>query len=328
VEIKIKCSCGQVLKVGTESAGKMGKCPACEGNIRIPTLEEIEEARKTIPQPVEIPEDELELEEEVDEEYEQEEEEKPSTRRFKAPTRSKTRSKMLADVRDTKEDRKKTRTRRAEESGTRKGKGKKRGKTRGGRRGKTSVIDKYKRKGRGGEDDEGEYVAQKKSPLKLLIVVGVVIVGGLVAAYALHWGPMSKARNRTEDYIELMNALVKDVRERIIERYENKVPGNLDDYKSWLSGIKETAVEVDKTMTSAMKQAYEADDLMQKMLDILSKEAVAIITERNDARMAHEFNEEKNKEYIKRFDEKLQKVNAIAEDIKNLVKSVEISMRR
>ena len=139
MEIKIKCSCGQVLKVGTESAGKTGKCPACEGNIRIPTLEEIEEARRNIPQPVEIPEDE----EVVAEEAEDEEEEKSSTRKFKAPTRSKTRSKMLADVRDTKEDRKKTKTRRAEEGGKRKGK--KRGKTRGGRRGKTSVIDKYKR---------------------------------------------------------------------------------------------------------------------------------------------------------------------------------------
>ena len=139
---------------------------------------------------------------------------------------------------------------------------------------------------------------------------------------------MGKARVRTEDYIELMNALVKDVRERIIERYENKVPGNIDDYKSWLSGIQETAAEVEKTMTPAMKRAYEADDLMHKMLDILSKEAVAVITERNDARMAHEFNEEKNKEYIKSFGEKLQKVNAIAEEIKNLVKSVDISMRR
>ncbi len=323
MEIKIKCSCGQVLKVGTESAGKTGKCPACEGTIKIPTLEEIEEARKAIPQPVEVPESEEEAEEEDSEE---EDGDKSETRKFRAPTRSKTRSKMLADVRDTKEDRKKTKTRRAEEGG--KHKGKKRGKTRGGRKGKTSVLDKYKRKGRGGEEEEGDYTAKKKSPLKLLIVIGVVVIGGLIAAYALHWGPQGKARARTSDYIELMNAVVRDVREKIIERYEHKMPGNIDDYRSWLTGINETVTEIEERMTPAMKRAYEADDLLHKMLDILSKDAVAIIKERNDTQMAHEFSEEKNKEFIKRFDDELLKVNKIAEDIKTLVKSVELSMTR
>jgi hypothetical protein len=332
VEIKLKCSCGQVLKVGTESAGKVGKCPACQGAIRIPTLEEIEEARKSLPQPVEVPEGEEEIEEEAEEAAEEEaggeaveEEVKPATRRFKAPVRSKTRSKMVGDVGEDKEDRKKTKTRHGEEGG--KKRGKKRGKTRGGRKGRTSVIDKYKRKG-GGEDDEGDYAPQKKSPLKILIVIGVVAIGGLIAAYAVHWGPLGKARARTEEYVELMNTFVKDIREKIIERYEGKVPGNLDDYNNWLQGIKDTAADIDRVMTPAMKNAYEADDLMHKILKILSEDAVAIVKDRNEVRAAHEFDEEKNKDYIKRFDDKLHEVNVIAETIKQYVSSVETNMRR
>ena len=118
MEIKLKCECGQVLKVGSEAAGKTGRCPSCNSQIRIPSLEEIEAARK--PKPVEL---ELEIEEEVAAEpgEEEEAEEKPSTRKFKAPTRSKTRSKALADLHGGEERTKSdTRVRRSE-----KGRGKK-----------------------------------------------------------------------------------------------------------------------------------------------------------------------------------------------------------
>ena len=38
--IKFTCSgCGQVLRVGDESAGKRAKCPKCQGVVQIPTAE-------------------------------------------------------------------------------------------------------------------------------------------------------------------------------------------------------------------------------------------------------------------------------------------------
>ena len=38
--IKVTCSCGRVLNVKDELAGKKGRCPSCGNVLQVPTLEE------------------------------------------------------------------------------------------------------------------------------------------------------------------------------------------------------------------------------------------------------------------------------------------------
>jgi len=44
--ITLKCSCGEIMSVSEEHAGKVGKCPHCSKPNRIPTLEEIARFKK------------------------------------------------------------------------------------------------------------------------------------------------------------------------------------------------------------------------------------------------------------------------------------------
>lgn len=334
MEIKLKCECGQVLKVGEEAAGKVGTCPACNNRIRIPSYEEIQQAREQQTGDAEAQDDEFveeEVEEEIDEEIEEEEEERParrpSTRGFKAPARSKTRSKALADLRGDKEDKKKKssgRTRRKEKGKTTT-RGKTKSKTRAGRR-TTSVMDKYRAKSE--DDEEGGYTRKKKSPLKILIVIAIVVVGGLVAAYALHWGPIGKAKARTREYIMNMEEFVRSVRDSMIERYEKRMPASTSDYSRRLEEIKEWAGRVQASMNRNMEKAYRADDIMHDTIRILGR-AQKDIEERVNQEKELKLTEEKLKELNDAFTAKIAEVNVKVAEIAKLVKSIKpkIGMR-
>lgn len=328
MEIKLKCSCGQVLKVGEEAAGKTGKCPACNNPIRIPSIEEIEAAREKQAAQA-VPEVELELEEE--------EEEAPS--KFRAPTRTKSRSKMLADVRSEKEDRRKseTRTRRAEKgkgkgktrTGTR-GKSRTKTKTRGGRR-STSVMDKYRRKsGRG--DEDSEYVHEKKSPLKMLIIIGVVVIGGLIAAYALHWGPIANSKAVHKEYVDNMRNFVIRVRSKMVEKYERMFPGTTSQYDGRLEDLKDDGRRVHdvlrkhKKLARAMKSGsasnptslYLMDQIVQEILPAARK----FIIEKMEAESAAKLTDELNNRLKQQFSDKITEVNETAAKIEALIKTI------
>ncbi|MFH1421485.1 MAG: hypothetical protein ABIH42_02040 [Planctomycetota bacterium] len=50
MEIKLKCSCGELLKVGIEAAGRTGPCPSCGRQLRVPTLDELQAQQASAPQ--------------------------------------------------------------------------------------------------------------------------------------------------------------------------------------------------------------------------------------------------------------------------------------
>lgn len=49
--IRVTCSCGKMLKVPAQYAGKKGRCPNCGKKIPIPTIEEIKKQKTATPQP-------------------------------------------------------------------------------------------------------------------------------------------------------------------------------------------------------------------------------------------------------------------------------------
>lgn len=49
--IRVTCSCGKMLKVPAQYAGKKGRCPNCGKKIPIPTIEEIKKQKTAEPQP-------------------------------------------------------------------------------------------------------------------------------------------------------------------------------------------------------------------------------------------------------------------------------------
>jgi hypothetical protein len=325
VEIKLKCNCGQVLKVGEEAAGRSGTCPACGSPIRIPTLEEIEQFR--VQQAPPVAPAELQLEEEVAEEKAAEEApKKPGTSRFKAPVRSKTHTKLrpktrAGEAKEEEEDRseKKTRIRHAE-------KGKKKGKTHGKTRvrGKTSVLSKYKRGG--SEDEEGGYAPQKKSPVKILIVIGIILVGGLIGLYAGVWAPKGKARKRTQEYMDQMKVFIGDVRDKVVDKYERMVPARVDMYKNTLQELEEQAQRVRDALSPRMASAYDADDIMERTLKVL-KGATSIVEERYGAEREGRYNEDVKRDLEKRFGAEVNKANVNVADIEKLINSVADNMR-
>jgi hypothetical protein len=315
VDIKLKCECGQVLKVGEEAAGKVGTCPACNNRIRIPSLEEIEKVRQQ-QTPASVESEEME---EAEEEMEEEAPKKPTTRSFKAPARSKTRSKALADVRGDKEERKKKssgRARRAEKGKTTR-RGKSRTKTRARRT--TSVMDKYRAKPGGEEEEEGGYVRKKKNPLKILIVIGIVVVGGLIAAYALKWGPDSNSKRIHREYVNQMEQFVRDVRDSMIEKYEKMIPASTSDYDRRLEEIKRVAGQVQAVVRqhSGMARVYRQRDrdgqptslmLMHETIKNL-EEARKIIQDRVDAELQASLSAEKQQEFKRNFTSTIAEAN-------------------
>ena len=299
MEIKLKCECGQVLKVGTEAAGKMGKCPACNNRIRIPTIEEIEQAREQ--QSGEVAAAEPAQEKQAAK--------KTSTRKFKAPGRPKTRSKSRALVKEEREERKK-------------GKSKTRGKTRTKGRRTTTVMDKYRRKGAGDEEEEeSRYAAKKKSPLKILIVIGIIVIGGLIAAYALHWGPIGKAKQRTRDYVMAMQQFVIDVRDNMVEKYEKQMPASTSDYDRRLEEIEEDAKLVLETMTPKMRNAYRADDLMRETMRAF-KNARKLINDRVEAERELKLTEANLAELKQQFTLLIAQANAKVADIEKYLNNL------
>jgi hypothetical protein len=324
VEIKLKCECGQVLKVGSDAAGKTGRCPSCNSPIRIPSLEEIEAARKSKP---------VELELEPEEPEEEEAPEKPGTGKFKAPTRSKTRSKALAELHgDDERGKSDTRARRGEKGRGRtraKTRTKTRSKTKGRSRSKTSVMDKYRKKS-ADDEEEGGYARKKKNPLKILIIIGIVVIGGLIAAYAVHWGPKGKATKRTKRYIGAMNTFVRDVKDRFLRRYSSKMPASDNDFKRYLQDIKDDAGMVQGSVNRKMENAYKADDLMHEIIRTLDKDALAIIKERMEKDAQARITNEDLVKFNDRFTAEIAKVNARVADIEKLLDTVrpQVGLRR
>lgn len=303
MEIRLKCECGQILKIGSEAAGKMGKCPACKSTLQIPTLEEIEHAQQG--------------QAAAEEAAPPAETEEPPARKPRAPARSKTRSKALADVRGGKEERR--RGPRAAGKAARRGRGR-RGRT------KSSVLDKYRRRATDEDEDEDErgYAPRKKNPLKKLIVAGVVVIGGLIALFAFYLVPHGRAVARTEAYCRAMDNLVRDVRVKMVQKYgreDSKIPGGISIYGTSLRQIKESAGFADEAMSERMVHAYQADDIMIETIKIL-EEALTIIKERVEADRQGTLTEEKHEKLDKRFSDKIQEAGAKVADIKALVNSV------
>lgn len=317
MEIKLRCGCGQVLKVGSEAAGQTGTCPACKNPIRIPTLEEVEEAERQASMQTE------EAEEFEEEEFEEEEpSRKPSTSSFKAPKRTKTRAKGMASAKPEKEDRKKKDTGSFKKSKKGRDKTKTRvgSKTRSKTRSKTSALDKYRRKD-GDEDGEGGYGAKKKSPVKILIVIAIVVVGGLIGAYALKWGPEGKAKKRTREYVINMQQFVNTVRDTFVEKYEKMFPASTSDFDNRLRDLKDDAGRVQGSLSQKMKNAYTADDKMHQVIRILDG-AQKLIKERVDAEREVTITDEKREELKQKFTDEIAKANALVADIEKLINSL------
>jgi hypothetical protein len=177
--LTLKCTCGEVMKVGEEHAGKIGKCPHCGKPNKIPTLDEIQEFRKKSARltkedvagkqaaadgekqsaPAESPESKAPASEPA----------KKDSKKFKIPSKSSKFFKKDKDKEKGEEDKKTPSGRIKTASG--------RLKTKSGR-----II-----KGRD-EDEEGTGIRgrkQKRNPLVVFAVIGgVALVFGIVAIFA------------------------------------------------------------------------------------------------------------------------------------------------
>ena len=306
MEIKLRCSCGQVLKVSEEAAGKTGKCPACGSPIRIPSLEEIAEAQQASAQASADAEEEAPVK-------------KKGTGSFKAPTRSKTRSKALAGARPDKEEKKKsTRSLKTDSKRDKKTRSKTRSKTKAKGRKKTSVISKYRGKD---EDDEGGYAPQKKSPVKILIIIGIVVVGGLIGLYAFKWGPEGKAKKRTHNYVVLMQQFVNMTRETFVEKYEKMIPASLSDYNRRVDDVADAADRVRGATSRRMQEAYTSDNYMEDTLKIL-KDARGIIEQRMKTDADNQMTEDKLDDFKESFTAKINVINNKVADIEKLLDTI------
>jgi len=288
VDIKLKCECGQILVVSTKAAGKTGTCPACNKTIRIPTLEQIEKARQA-----------------QEPSAAKGEPGAPGTAKFKAPAPSKSRSKALTGARSSRIGRKGAKSRR-----------KASGKTRAVR--KSSAL--MKALGRA-EEAEGGGIPQKKKPVAAFIVIGVLIVGGLVGAYVLYWGPMGKARARVRGYCQAMDGFIGDARTSVIQKFEKRFPASPSDFSKRLSYVKDSTVQVKGTMSTKMKKAYKTDNMMENVMDIF-EDALSVIKERADQEKANMLSEENLKEMNERFTVKLEEAKGELAKIEKVIRDL------
>jgi predicted transcriptional regulator len=153
----------------------------------------------------------------------------------------------------------------------------------------------------------------------MLIIVGIVVIGGLIAAYAVHWGPNSKAKKRTREYIGAMEMFVRDVHDKFLKNYASKIPASASTFKRYVDDIKNDALMVQNAMNRKMENAYKSDDLMHQVIRTLEKDAMGIIDERVERDMQGRITNEDLAKFNDRFTAKITEITGKVADIEKLL---------